>query len=225
MARFMTAVIAGLVLFAAPVGAQQPSAERDGLAKVYAKRFDAAYAAPGANFPAYRKVMIDPAEAVFRKNWQRDQNTTRKGHGERITDEDAARILKEVQTELLDAFAEGWRAAGYEVVTAPGPDVLRLKPAIVDLDVFAPDKQTSANTLTFSEQAGRGTFVLEARDSTSGALLLRAEDKRYIGDDNVITRRTSVDNRTDFRIVSKRWSKMSADLLGELKAGRRAAGS
>ncbi len=36
---------------------------------------------------------------------------------------------------VADVFA----AKGYEIVTAPGPGVLRVAPSVVDLDVYEPD--------------------------------------------------------------------------------------
>ncbi len=41
----------------------------DGLVRVKPKRMDAAYVAPGADFRAYTKVMLDPAEVAFKKDW------------------------------------------------------------------------------------------------------------------------------------------------------------
>ena len=41
----------------------------DGLVRVKPKRMDAAYVAPGTDFRAYTKVMFDPAEVAFKKDW------------------------------------------------------------------------------------------------------------------------------------------------------------
>ena len=221
MARFLTAAIAGVALVASPALAQQPKApaEWGGLTKVSSTRFDAAYVAPTANFAVYFKVMIDPTEASFRKNWQRDYNNTKVGIEGRMTDEDVRKILADMQTGFQEVFADACREAGYEVVTTPGPDVVRLRATLINLEVDAPDKMTADRTRTFAEDAGEGTLMLEARDSMSGAILGGAIDRREIGDNGgFIIRRTNVENRSDFKRTFKQWAKMSVDALTQLKA-------
>jgi hypothetical protein len=221
MKHVLGVVLAGLLLSTTPVAVAQKKApaDWDGLHKVESKKFDAAYLAPGADFKAYTKVMLDPTEAAFRKNWQRDWNDEHSLDLEqRITDDTARKMLTAVQTGMQDVFAKTYQDAGYQIVTAPGPDVLRLKTYVINLDVAAPDLQTASRTRTFSSEAGSGVLVIEARDSMSGALLGRGVDKREIGDTSWMVRRTSVDNRADFDRAFKTWAKMSVDGLAALKA-------
>ena len=220
MKHVLKAGFAGLALFAAPIADAQKKAapaDWDGLQKVDSKKFDAAYLAPGADFKAYTKVMLDPTEAAFRKNWQRDWNNSHIDLEQRISDEDARKILTAVQTGIQEVFTKAYQEGGYQVVTAPGPDVLRIKTYIINLDVAAPDLKTSGLTRTFSSDAGSGVLVLEARDSMSGALLGRGVDKREIGDNAWMVSRTSVSNRADFDRAFKSWGKMSVDALNNLK--------
>jgi hypothetical protein len=67
-----------------------------------------------------------------------------------VTDEDARRILDDAQQSFQRLFAEAYTESGYEVVTRPGPDVLRLSTAIVDLDVVAPDTMEPGRTHLFA---------------------------------------------------------------------------
>ena len=54
---------------------------------------DAAYVAPGADFRTYTKVMLDPGEVAFKKDWMRDVNDSSAGVSKDVTDEDAQKIL------------------------------------------------------------------------------------------------------------------------------------
>jgi len=219
MMHLVRAALAGLLMLASPMAIAQTTTQADfsGLRKVETKKFDTAYLLPGADFKVYTKVMIDPTEAAFRKNWQKDWNDKHFDFNERITDDEARRILTAAQSGFQDIFTKAYQEAGYQVVTAPGPNVLRLKTYILNLDVAAPDFQKS-NVRTFSDEGGSGVLVLEARDSMSGALLAQGADGREIGDTAWAMRRTKLSNRADFEEAFKAWAKMSVDGLATLKA-------
>jgi hypothetical protein len=189
----------------------------DDLVKVDSKKFDAAYLLPGADFRAYTKVMIDPTESAFKKNWQRDYNAAATG-GNRISDEEALDILSKVQDGFQEVLLKAYQDAGYQVVTSPGQDVIRLRTAILNLDIAAPDQMTPGRSRTYSREAGHATFSIEARDSMSGAILARGIDKRDVGDSSFMMQRTSVSNRSDFQRVFSQWAKMSVEGLAALRA-------
>jgi hypothetical protein len=221
MKHAVAMALAGLAMMTAPAAVAQKSlsaAEWDGLHKVDSKKFTAAYLAPDADFKAYTKMLIDPTEAAFRKNWQRNYNSSQLDLSQRISDDDARKMLAAAQSGFQDIFAQTYREAGYEIVTAPGPDVLRLKTYVINIDVMAPDKQGTSRSRTYSSQAGSGMLVIEARDSMSGALLARGVDQRRIGDTTWMVNRSSVSNRADIARAFKTWAGMSVDALANLKA-------
>jgi hypothetical protein len=222
---FSAGIVAGIVFAAAPMAAGQnkPALQWEGMQKAAWKTFDEAWQAPGVNFRAYSKVMIDPAEVSFRKDWQRDYNRVNFDLESRITDEEAQEILAEAQAGLGDAFVAAAQKAGYQIVTAPAPDVLRLKPFLTDLDVHAPDLMKSARNRTYAEEAGSARLVLEIRDSGSGALLAGGVDKREVGDMSFLQRRSSVTNRADFAHVFRRWAEFSFVALDGLRGASPAA--
>ena len=219
---------AGLVLVVAPLATAQnvPALQWEGMRKADWKAFDEAFVAPGVDFRPYTKVMIDPVEATFRRNWQRDYNRVNVSLERRISDEQAQEILVQAQDGLEDAFVQAARNAGYQIATAPGPDVLRLKVYLTDLDVHAPDLRTSSRDRTYAEEAGSGRLVLEIRDSASDALLAGGIDKRDVGDMSFLMRRSSVTNRADFSRAFRRWAEFSVDALDGLgaKSPAKAAG-
>src|ERR1700757_4913483 len=92
--------------------AAKPPAEWDGLVLVDSKRLDRVYLLPGADFRSYTKVMLDPTEVAFKKNWLRDYNS-RASFNSRLSDADAQRMLQTVQTGFEDIFRKTYSDAGY----------------------------------------------------------------------------------------------------------------
>jgi hypothetical protein len=189
----------------------------DGLVQVKSKRLDLVYLQPGADFRAYTKVMIEPTEVAFAKDWQRDYNRSNRSLSSRVSDKDVQDTISEAVRAADGIFAKAWTKGGYAVVTAPGPDVMRVKTGVVNVWVTAPDQATAGRSYSFSQEAGRATLFVEARDSMTGALLGRAVDQRIVGD-NFTTWRTSVSNRGDFRGQVEQWADISVRGMAELKA-------
>jgi hypothetical protein len=215
LATILSATILSAACLATAVPATAQAAESwDGLVEVNARRLDAAFLAPGADFRPYTKVMIDEPEVAFRQNWLRDMNRSRSA-GRRVTEEDAARIQQAVGASTVDIFSRAFANAGFEVVTRPGPDVLDLRTAIVNLFVNAPDTMSAGRTTTFTANAGEATLVLEARDSLTNALLARVVDRRETrgipGPTNRVT------NTSEFRTLANDWARIAASRLGTLK--------
>jgi hypothetical protein len=215
--RFFIAALALSVLSASPVLAQTET-EWDGLVRVPSDNIDSAYLAPGADFRPYTKVMIDPSEAAFARDWVRDYNRDATGLSQRITDSEATRALEEVQAGLNEAFTEAYAAAGYQVVTTPGPDVLRLRTGVLNITVSAPEQNSASPTRQYSENTGTATLVVEARDSLSGAILGRAVDGRVIDDNSSIQWRTRSSNRADFRRTFRQWAELSVQATNRLRS-------
>ena len=222
MSHRLIAICAALCVIgtAAPPAFSAPAAAPaswDGLTKVPSKRMDAVYLLPGADFRAYTKVMLDPTEVAFRKNWVRDYNADSMGLENRISSSDAQKMLDKARTGFEEIFTKAYTDAGYQVVTTPGPDVLRLRTGVANLYVSAPDLRTAQRSRTYSRDAGSATLILEARDSETGALLGRAVDSRIAGDAGPYIR-NSVTNRSDFEEMFRNWAKISINGLAELKA-------
>jgi len=217
IARLGAAAIAGLFLLSAPAALAAATPDTwDGLVEVKSDKFDDAYLAPGADFRSYAKVMIDPTDVAFQKNWLRDYNND-VDLSHRLSDAEAQEILADMQAGFGELLTAAYREAGYEIVTAPGPDVLRLRTSIINVDIAAPDVMAAGRVSNFSREAGRATLVIEARDSMSGAILGRGVDKRDVGDSAFMVRRTSTSNKADFERVFKAWAGLSADALTKLR--------
>jgi len=189
----------------------------DGLVQVKSKKLALAYLLPSADFRAYSKVMFDPPEVAFSKNWQRDYNRSTMTLGSRISDKDIKEAVDQAKQSLAQIFPDRFAKEGYQVSAEPGPDVLRLSLAIIDLTVAAPEQNLPGRSRTYSVDAGEATFAIEARDSLTGQLLGRAVDRREAGE-GPNYRRTYSSNIADFEALFDTWARIAARGLNELKA-------
>jgi hypothetical protein len=189
----------------------------DGLVRVKSKKLPIVWLQPGADFSGYRRVMLDPTEVSFEKNWARDYNRNIKGFNGRVSDADVENAVLKGADAATDIFAEAFTKAGYPVVKEAGPDVIRVRTLIMNIAVRAPDVRTSGRSNSYAGEAGEASLVVEVRDSETGALLGRGLDRRLAGGD-LWTLRNSVTNRSDFRNLVRRWADTSARGLTELKA-------
>lgn len=166
--------IGGAMLPATGQAADGPPA---GLVPVRSINLDEFYARPDAGLAGYRKVMIDPVRIAFRSDWNQSEQDYR-GKTRRLLPQDVKAITDDMTAGFQSSVAEAFKARGYEIVAAPGPDVLRLTPSATELYVNAPDQTPPGQTRYLTKDAGEATLILEARDSSSGNLLARVVDHR-----------------------------------------------
>lgn len=223
MNRFQSQLLAGIaagLLIASPLAssADEPASDSwDGLVQVKSKKLDAAFLLPGEDFRPYKKVMIDPAQVAFKKNWMRDINSQRRALSSKVTQQDADEIVAAARSNFGEIFVEEFRKGGYEVVESPAPDVLRLSAAVVDLYVNAPDTMSAGRSRTYTVEAGEATLVLEVRDSTTGALMGRVVDRRATRESPTLSYTNAVTNRADFRELFRRWASICVTGLDNIK--------
>ena len=202
----MTLMLAPLM----PTHAASPDikaqATSDGLVAIKVKGLDQAYAAPGASLAAYRKVMIDPVEVSFRKDW----NPNRTGSPFPLDVKDREAIRTNFAKLVRDEFGRELKAKSrFQVVDAPGPDVLRVKADIVDLYVNAPESRDSTLSHTYVISTGEMTLVAALYDSETGAIIARVLDKeesRGMGGQLMLT--NSIVNEIEARRTAAQWAKI-----------------
>jgi hypothetical protein len=218
--RWMAGVVtaAALALGGAAQAVDGADASWDGLVEIKPKRMDEVFVAPGADFRPYTKVILDPTEVAFRKDWQRNMNDTRSA-SRKVDDTEAAKIMAAASSNFADVWTKALEKAGYQVVSTPGPDVLRLSPSITDLYINAPDTMEAGRGQTYTTEAGEATLVLEVRDSRTNALLGRVVDRRETRSSTGMMQATSrVTNQSDFRMLFNQWASIAGKGLEELKA-------
>jgi hypothetical protein len=183
----------------------------DGLVLVKDSVVAMAYVNPDADFSVFEQVMILDPFVGFRSNWQRDQRRSRNRISARDMERikaDVARIFREVFTERLEAND------GYTVVDAADYDVLLLRPAIIDLDITAPDTMSAGRSRTAVASTGAATLYLELFDSVSGEILARAADRRTVrSGGGRMTVSNRVTNTQEARRMFGRWADILRDRL------------
>jgi hypothetical protein len=207
----LLAAMHALPTHAAPV---LPAPYED-LVQVKSKKLDAVYLLPGADFRGYTKIMIDPVQISFRKDWLKESNRSR-GMSRRIDDKDAQEIAQAARSGFEEIFTAVFKAQRYDVVTSPAPDVLRLSPAVTNLYINAPQPM-GAGVRSYTVEAGEATLILEARDSTTGAILGVAVDRSATRNSGYATLTTGTSNRADFAELFRHWADICVKGLENLK--------
>ena len=184
----------------------------DGLVAVEDSRVHMAYIDPNSDFSVFQRVTIIDPYVAFRSNWQRDQNRSRSRN---IRVSDMERIKEDVAGLFKDVFTEQLEAAGFDVVNYADEDVLILRPAIVDLDVTAPDMRSAGRSRTFTASSSAATMYLELFDSLSGAIVGRAADRRGARSSSFATSNNRVTNRADARREFRVWADKLIEFLNE----------
>lgn len=208
-----TLVAAGLP---AVVGAKDyPKETPEGLVLQKGKVADAVYVRPGVDFSVYNRVAILECPVAFRKDWERDQQ---RKSGARVSSKDMEEIKAGLSAEFRKIFVEELQdKGGYQVVETGGDDVLVIRPAIINLDVTAPDTMTAGRSYTLSESAGEMTLYIELYDSVTGQLLAKAIDRRSDpGMAGTIQWRNGVTNKADADRMLRRWAKALRERLDEV---------
>ena len=208
--RFLSVLtLSGLLMAAGAPGHAEESADEqevtfDNLVKVDDPAVAMAYIDPDADFSVFKRVAVLEPHVSFRANWQRDQNRSRTRN---VSTRDMERIKQDVATLFERVFTERLEEAGYDVVDVAGDDVLVLRPAIIDLDVTAPDTRTAGRSRTFASSTGAATLYIQLFDSLSGDIIGRAADRRSVrSPGGTISWSNSVSNRADASRMMGRWA-------------------
>ncbi len=176
----------------------------DGLQKVSVKGIDLAYARPGATLAVYTKVSIDPVEVAFHKDWNPDKTGSRI----KLSDTERENIRTGVANIVREEFVNELQAKGnYQVVDAPGPDVLRVRAIIINLYVNAPNV-TPGRSRVYTVSAGEMTIVAELYDSETGEVVARVYDRRDSRKVAALTLTSSDVNTSEARAIASSWARI-----------------
>lgn len=187
-----------------------PEMTVDGLHHLSDTELAIVYAQPGADLSRYKRVHLLDAYVAFKKDWRRDQNT---GGHLRVTASDMEEMKTELAKMFRDVFTTTLEEAGYKLVTELGEDVLIIRPAIINLDVTAPDTMSSGRTRSYSESSGEMTLYLELYDSVTNALIGKALDRQFDRDTGYFQWQSRVTNRAAAQRILKQWANVLKDGL------------
>jgi hypothetical protein len=211
--------IAILTLAASSAAAKEddlPDVTEDGLHRVPDSRMAVVYADPEADLSGYQKVQLLDVYVAFKKNWERDQRSTSIS-SMRVTSSDVEKIKQRLADEFRTVFTESLEEGGYPVVDQAADDVLLLRPAIINLDVNAPDIPRAGRSQTYTDSAGEMTLYIELYDSVTGDLIAKAVDRRIDRNNGYYTWSNSVTNRAAADRILKGWAEILITALNEAK--------
>ncbi len=206
--QLVTATLVYALCFALPLSAfagEDANISFGGLVPVEGASVGMAYIDPEADFSVFKRVMILEPYVAFRSNWQRDQNRSRSRN---IRARDMERIKADVASMFREVFTQNLQANdGYEVVDEADYDVLLLRPAIIDLDITAPDVAAAGRSRTFTASSGAATLYIELFDSVSGTIIGRAADRSAArSSGNTMTWNNRVMNKAEGRRMFSGWA-------------------
>jgi len=194
-----------------------PQVSKDGLQLKTHTNQRVVYVKPGATFNQFKRVMVLDCYVAMAKGWQQEYNSNEGADLDRqVTDSDVQRIESTLSAEFKKVFANELQKGGYQVTTTAAPDVLILRPAIVDVRVTAPDLMSAGMDMNVITSAGSGTFYLELW-APPHTLLARAYDAQ--ADQQPFAQQAnSVTNMAAADIILKKWAD---DLVRHLDAARK----
>ena len=151
-----------------------PEVTVDGLHLVKGTQLAHVYAKPNVDLSQYGRISLTRPQIAFTKNWLRRQNSI---PNTTITSEDMVNIKKNLSDLFMEVFKQELQNnGGYVLVDGAAEDVLTVHPAIVNLDVVAPDTPRTRGTRSAIETVGQMTLYLELMDSVTGDMLVKALD-------------------------------------------------
>jgi hypothetical protein len=193
-----------------------PEITVDGLHHMADTELAIVYMNPDADLSGYTRIHLVDAHVAFKKNWRRDQNMT--SSRIRVTASDMDKIKAELAQLFREVFTEALTEGGYELVAERGDDVLTIKPAIINLDVNAPDTMSSSFTRSYGESAGEMTLYLELYDSVTDDLLAKALDRQLDRNTGSFQWQNRVTNRAAANRILKEWAKVLKEGLDAARA-------
>jgi len=217
---FVISLIIVLTAMAGTAIAKQdelPEVTEDGLHRVPDSKLAIVYAEPGADLAQYQRIKLLDANVAFKKNWARNQRSRSASMLGGVSSRDIEKIKNNLAQEFNTVFRKTLEDGGYEVVEESDEDVLLVRPAIINLDVNAPDTQRAGRSTTFTESAGEMTLYIEIYDSVTGDLIAKAMDRKADNRRGYYTWTNSVTNAAAARRILKGWATILLDALNEAK--------
>ncbi len=194
--------------------AREPTpAEWDGMKRVERGGLDAVYLREGVSLAKYKKVMLDPVDVSFDKNWDPKRTGSLIAGNNRVDTQRIRRDLAKMAHDVTQRELE--RKNGYPLVAEPGDDVLRVRAQIVDLYINAPDTRTPGER-SYVVNAGEMTLVADLYDSATNALIGHVIDRKR-GLDNGpwnFQIANSVTNAAEADRILSIWARRLRDALG-----------
>ena len=191
-----------------------PDAEvtHDGLTRLDKTVLDVVWARTDIDLSGYSKIMLEGVGVEFRPvdgpysgraGTSSIRNTSSRSEFQ-LDDATKKLVVEEISGAFVEELAKSDK---YEVVNAPGPDVLLLRAGLLDVISRVPPTPMGRSSV-YLDSVGEATLVMELHDSTSGAILVRAIDRRAAGNatSGTVTESNRATNRAEVRRLGRRWA-------------------
>ena len=177
----------------------------DGLHKVDNSKAELAWARPDLDLSGYSKILLGSVAFEYRTVTNKGRSTLdRSTAGPYIIDDKGRGKFEEVAAA---AFSEELqKVQTFEFVSEPGPDVLMIRVALLDVVSYVPQDAVTRSQI-YLQSIGAATLVLELRDSETNAILARSIDRRAVEQQGVVREVTSVTTISEVRRLMRLWGK------------------
>ena len=200
--------------------AELPEITHDGLKLRSGTQMYAVYEYPGADLGEYDKVALLDAYVAFRKNYQRDHNRDATTLSDRVTDKEMQRIREDLAKEFREMFTKVLvEEGGHQMAEQGTSGTLVIRPAIINLDVTAPDQMASGRQYSFVASAGSMTLYMELYDGRTGQILYRVIDPEAGMDRGHIQWANAVSNRSEADRIFRKWAELLESRLKDVQGG------
>jgi hypothetical protein len=193
----------------------RPIVTIDGLQLVKDSNLALVYAQADVRLGQYSKIYLVEPYVAFKKNWHQ---TRKRYDPNTVTADDMTKMKTELSSLFTKVFSETLEQGGYQLVAERGEDVLLVKPAIINLDIVAPDIPSATDVRTYSESAGEMTLYLELYDSVSDDLLAKALDRKEDRQTGYFRWQTRVTNRAAANRILQVWATVLKEGLDEARS-------
>lgn len=214
-----TAVIIAGCATSTPTIQSGPDAEttHDGLVRVNNSAFQRAWVDPTIDLSRYNKILPGGAEFEFRAVRDTGRSAMRRSNTTEFPISEADRQrLKDMADEIFNE--ELRKSERFTMVDSPGPDVLVVRGAMLDIVSNVPPETVGRSEIYLS-RVGEATLVLELVDSTSGETLARAAERgaaQPAGNRGV--RSSGPANTAEVRRLFRRWAVRLREGLDNFKS-------
>jgi hypothetical protein len=215
--KIVLCLVLALAATTAVAKTEFPAVSHDGLHLMPHTKVQAVYMKPGADLSQYDKIALLKTYVAFAKNWQREHND-QESFDQRVSAKDMKEICDRVSAQFAKEFTKVLSTeGGHQIVKDAGDGVLILRPAIINLEVTAPDLMTAGMSQTMVASAGSMTLYLELYDGKTQAIIARIIDPEAADNGGLAEVANRVTNTADFDRIVLRWAKLLNSHLAQVK--------
>lgn len=151
----------------------------DGLIRVDNSRVEYFWVRPDVDYASYTKIVLADPEIEFRDPGRADDSPGGSTEEFPLSQADKKDLELTVKKIFLEELADN---RYFTFVEEPGPDVLTLDVRLLDFVALVPKRlEPDDPSFVYFSSAGEMSLVVEAHDSITGEILIRAVERRAAG--------------------------------------------